>query len=718
MTEEKIFNIAKDMKKQNWNELQNMNVDDAFSYFAQQLQEKIDKHAPEKLIQVPAKQIIRTPWITTALLNSSRHLDKLHKKQLHKPKLEAQHIKYIEFKNLFNKLKRKSKKQYYTDLLNKFKTDTRKTWKILNTIIRKKTNKATITNKFENNGQIITDPKKIAEDFCTYFSQVGEKFAAAIPPAQNTFRTYLKNDINNRSIFFRPTDSNEIDSIISLLKSKKSSGHDNISTEFIKKTKMQLKNPISILVNKSLESGYVPNFIKLAEVIPIFKSKKPELYSNYRPISLLPSIAKILEKVVHKRVYTFLNINNIFYDSQYGFRPKCSTINAITELTSHLLESMDNNQHTVGVFLDLSKAFDTIHHDTLLNKLQYYGIRGIALEWFRSYLTNRKQYVKYKDIKSDAQDITCRVPQGSVLGPLLFIIYTNDLPNALRHSRCILFADDTTVYYSDDNIKIALEKIEQDLKSLTEWFKSNKLSLNVSKTNYMIFTRSQKQIPAHALKIGEENINKVKCTKFLGITIDDSLKWHDHIKYCKNKLSSGLYAINSAKHLLSREHLIKLYYTLIDPYLNYGLILWGSANISQIKKIQMMQNKAIRAITLSNYNCSVKPLFKQLHVLTIEDLYKLHLSKLMYLHSKNALPTSISNIFITNTSIHSHYTRHQNDPHVKSRNTYHISQSFLHRAPDIWYQIPQEIKSCNTINSFTRQMKKTNLDIKQTVKYS
>ena len=157
----------------------------------------------------------------------------------------------------------------------------------------------------------------------------------------------------------------------------------------------------------------------------------------------------------------------------------------------------------------------------------------------------------------------------------------------------------------------------------------------------------------------------------------------------------------------------KIYYTLIDPYLNYGLILWGSANISQIKKIQMMQNKAIRAITLSNYNCSVKPLFKQLHVLTIEDLYKLHLSKLMYLHSKNALPTSISNIF---TNIQSHYTRHQNDPHVKSRNTYHISQSFLHRAPDIWYQIPQEIKSCNTISSFTDKWKK--MDIKPTVKYS
>ena len=314
-------------------------------------------------------------------------------------------------------------------------------------------------------------------------------------------------------------------------------------------------------------------------MIPIYKNKSAEEYSNYRPISLLPTLSKIMEKVMHKRLYNFLNTNNIFYSSQFGFRPKCSTTHAIALLTAHILEALDNKQHTIGVFLDLSKAFDTINHKTLLYKLQHYGIRGLALEWFRSYLSDRKQFVHFNGIDSSIEDVTYGAPQG----PVLFIIYTNDLPNTMRSSGCILFADDTTLYQSSKDINLIINNLSKELETLTHWFKANKLSLNINKTKYVIFTKTPNILITQNLKLGGEVIHRVDNIKFLGIHIDSNLNWSKHIQHCRNKMSSGLYALKSVKHILSRKHLKSLYYTLINPYISYGLLIWEATT----KKIRI-----------------------------------------------------------------------------------------------------------------------------------
>jgi len=503
-----------------------------------------------------------------------------------------------------------------------------------------------------------------------------------------------------------PTDPEEIEKIITTMKSKTSRGIDDINSEFIKKIKQNIKVPLSKLINMSLETGKIPASLKIAKVIPIFKNKSPEEYTNYRPISLLPIMSKILEKVVHKRLYNFMNLQtcNQLYNNQYGFRTKHSTIHAITQLSAEILESFDNNNFTLGVFLDLSKAFDTINHSTLLKKLEHYGIRGVALEWFRNYLLDRKQYVHFNGINSNQQCVTCGVPQGSVLGPLLFIIYTNDLPNALRSSRCILFADDTTIFHSSNDLKISASLISNDLELLTDWFRANKLSLNVTKTNYMIFSKTQIDSSNINLKIGTEHINRVNDTKFLGVYLDSKLNWHTHLNYCRNKLSSGLYAIKNVKNILPTNEMKSLYYTLIHPYLNYGTLLWGSAAQNSLKRIETLQNKALRNITKSNYNDSVLPLYEATKITPLHKLYKIHLAKLMYQHKNNLLPKPLQALYTPNTETHEHNTRHRHDPHIIRHRTHLVSKTFIHKAPEFWYTLPDTVKEATSIHSFKNRV--------------
>ena len=215
------------------------------------------------------------------------------------------------------------------------------------------------------------------------------------------------------------------------------------------------------------------------------------MLNNYRPISLLSIFSKIIEKVIYQRLFNFINTNNALFSSPYGFRKNHSTINAVTELVSHVIKAMNRKEHTISVFLDLSKAFDTVNHNILLHKLEFYGIRGIALQWLKNKLTGRKQYILYNNTQSSKQYITCGVPQGSVLGPLLFLIYINDIPNCLKHSKSIVFADDTTIFASCNNMNTLYNNMNDDLANLINWFKANMLSLNIAKTNYLLFPSSK-----------------------------------------------------------------------------------------------------------------------------------------------------------------------------------------------------------------------------------
>ena len=447
--------------------------------------------------------------------------------------------------------------------------------------------------------------------------------------------------------------------------------------------------------------------MKIAKVIPIYKAKEKELFSNYRPISLLPAFSKILEKIMYKRINIFLEQNNIIYPSQYGFRKKHSTIHAILEFINDTIGAIESKNSTLSVFLDLSKAFDTINHDILLQKMEFYGIRGIAHDWMKSYLSNRSQFVRYQNCSSNKKSTTCGIPQGSVLGPLLFIIYTNDLPDCLSRSKGILFADDTTVYLSSKNTNELYTNMSADLTKLADWFHANKLSLNVNKTNCMLITNiNESASHKYTLKIGNDVIERKTCVKFLGLHLDDRLTWHEHIKVCKSKAASSIYAINRIKNIVPKRYMHTLYFTLVYPYFAYGIPLWGGTYNVHKKNLITMQKRVIRIISGAKYNDHTGPLFKQAHILKLDDIYKMETLKIVYSCIHKDLPTPLGRLFTLNSEIHKRNTRQQADLHTKKCRTTLASQHIESRGPHFWNSLTTDIKTTHfpRIKRFTKEV--------------
>ena len=429
--------------------------------------------------------------------------------------------------------------------------------------------------------------------------------------------------------------------------------------------------------------------MKTANIIPLFKADDPMLFNNYRPVSLLSIFSKIFEKAMYTRLVDFLEMHKVLYDKQFGFRKNHSSYMAHMILVDNLIKALQDREYVIGVFLDFSKAFDTVDHSILLDKLFHYGIRGVAYKWFESYLEDRIQFVTYNSEKSSTKPMKCGVPQGSILGPILFLVYINDLVSVCKHSLAFLFADDTNLFSSGKNLAELAAKVNEDLSSISVWLKVNKLSLNVKKTHFLVFSNKKAIVDKIELFIDGMAIDKERNTKFLGVFIDDKLSWKKHIDHISKKISRGIGIICKARRVLNVNALKTLYYSFIYPYFMYCNHVWAATYPTSLKRLVVLQNTVVRIISSAQRRTSLEPLYEKHGILKFEDINKFLYSKFMYKWYHKKVPSIFENCFPIIRDIHEHETRQsaRNEIYFNGFKTQFSQQRFSFRAPFCWNSI-------------------------------
>jgi len=643
--EKELLNLDLIQKLENAN-----NTNDAFDIYNKKFIQLLNKHAPMKYLSNREMKLKSKPWLTKGILTSVKRKRKLFNKfktqKTENIKSDETYAKYKFYRDTINTIKRKSKRMYYREFFSQNLNNSKKTWQGINELINK--NKKQSKSIILNDNGLLTDPKHVANKFNHYFINVADSLSEKIVNKNNIFQDYLKNP-NESSFFMKETTPDEISLIINALNVNKSGDIYDIAPKYVKLVSKSVSLLLTIIFNRSIDEGIFPTAMKTAKVIPIYKNDSTFFVSNYRPISLLPIFSKIFEKLVYNRFIEFIDKNNILIKNQYGFQKNKSTELAVASLVSEITSSFENKKSSYCTFLDFAKAFDTVNHNIMLDKLKYYGVRGKSLLWFESYLKNRSQYTEVGGFLSEQGYIKCGVPQGSILGPLLFLLYINDIAESSSVLNFFLFADDTVVYYSDKTNQETEKVLNQELDKVYDWLAANKLSLNVEKPTFMHFSL-QKKKPELKILINNKLVCEKEVTKYLGVLIDNKLNWKKHIEYVKTKLSRSIGIISKIRYYIPKHILIKLYYSFIQSHLNYNLLNWSSTSTSNLECIRLSIKKIIRIISFINKYDHTASLFKELEILPLDSLIKFKQGIFMWKLYNGYIPLPVSSMFKLNTS--------------------------------------------------------------------
>lgn len=678
------------LSRENWLDLYSANnVNDAFKIFSDTLNYYIELCFPVKRTTVHVKH--SKSWITKGLKISSKKLKQLYHRSLHTSN-ENDKVFYMQYRRLYKKLIKKAKQMENDRILLNSSNIAKTTWNIINNNTNSKSNVTSINKISSANGNLITDSNEMANCFNDFFANVATKYNSDL--TNDTFCTPTK--YISTTFFMAPTDEIEVSNTIHNMKNSYSMGEDNLSINLLKKCVNFIIAPLTYIINYSFNEGIFPNILKIAKVIPIFKKGDNTVLENYRPISLLSTISKIMEKIVYARMILFIEKHNILNSAQHGFRKNKSTQSAVLDFLVSLYNNLDSNNKCIGIFMDLSKAFDLVDHALLLEKCFRYGFRGLVYNWIESYLSNRCQHVVINNSKSNARKMDCGVPQGSVLGPLLFLLFINDLPEIDTQNKLVMFADDNTYLCTGNNMNDCLNYVEYILKKFSSWFQNNKLHLNTSKTTFIHFTpKSGVMNSSHLVRINNKSLQQVQSTKFLGIYLDNKLNWETHINNLCPKLQSSCYALYRLKDLVSQSVLLMFYHAQFVSKIKYGIIFWGCSPHSV--RVFYLQKKAIRTIYgLSNLT-SCRDTFKANKLLTLPSLYIKEI--IMYVKTN-------SNLFVNNNVYHDYDTRGKEDLCIPKHNLTISEKNPCYIGIKIYNKLPDYIKCLDNIKEF-----KHNVDI-------
>ena len=682
------------------------NVDDIVYAWKSLFLEILDKHAPIKSHRVKKKY--QPEWLNPEILDCI--------KERNKCKLNGNISAYKDLRNKVKILIETAKKKTYESKIEEGKSDPRTIWKLFKEFgVKDKGNDGVQNFGLKCENDLITNESELTEMFNNYFVNVASKLKEPIVNSDfGRLTNFVQSKVPVGVEFEIPlTNVGFVRKFLSNLNVSKSTGLDNIGPKILKISANIIAPSLVYIVNKSITSGSFPSLWKEAKVKPLFKSGDRDDINNYRPISILPTLSKLIEKWVDINFSLFLNNFNLLHKSQSGFRAKHSTESALILMVDSWLKALNAGKLIGTVMVDFRKAFDLVDHQILLRKLQSYKCSDICLSWFKSYLSNRTQRVALNNEMSDSSEINCGVPQGSILGPLLFLLFINDLPLSLNDTTCCvdLFADDTTIYEEQYDISTLRTSLQKSLNCLNEWCRQNGMVLNTLKTKVMLITSRQKRnhLQDCTLSLNYNNID-IKMTtsdKILGVYVDENLSWNDHYRHVSKKVSSFLWLLSKIKTYLSQEHRLLYYNSYIKPHFDYCSVIWSNSSNCNVNRIDKLQRRACKLI-LGNDYVSLNESLYQLNLLSFDQCVFLNKAKIMYKIHNNLAPSYLHEMFqmrnanldSTLSNLRSVANKHYILPQAKC-NMFKGSLSFS--GVLIWNSIPIDIKNSSSLHIFSKR---------------